>query len=260
MNARRRRAHLTLAAIALALAGAWLRVDGTEPQPRWRRFRWFAATFGDERVERAALLVPVRLAGLAGEHDLQLDLGSSQTLLHGGSIHDVAPSFPLRAGATAVSGTMAGVPVAAEPVHVLAGFRATVTREAHMPTVGTLGLAFFERRVLVLDYPGRRFMVLADGAPIPPGLARRARFFPIVRRNGKLYVPIDIDGKAQTGAFFDTGASAFALVTSTRDWRSLTGLQGDEPSLQRRTGSSWDTEITLVGGAMRPETTSSVPS
>jgi hypothetical protein len=152
-----------------------------------------------------------------------------------------------------VAGTIAGVAVADEPVEVLTGFRATVVRDKRIPIIGTLGLSFFEHRTLVLDYPGRRFAVLSKDDPLPGDLETRATFRDAIKRNGKLYIPIEFDGAPQTGFFFDTGASSFPLVTSQDAWRRLTGLRGDEASNQRRTVSSWDADITLVGAEMTGE-------
>jgi hypothetical protein len=244
---RRSRLLVTLlAAAALSAAPAAHR-----DEPPWHRFTWFAAQLGGEHIPRLAIHVPVRLEGLAGEHHLQLDTGASHTVLHGGALRDLSPTFAPAGRAMTVSGTIAGVAVANEPVGLLPDFTATVTQGTPASIVGSLGLSFFAHRILVLDYPGERFMVLPKGAELPDRLEQRAQFLPATLRNGKLYVPVSIDGHARTDIFFDTGASAFALIASPERWRALTGLQGTESSTRRRTGSSWDTDITLIGAPMQ---------
>jgi hypothetical protein len=238
-------AVLTVAVGLLYLGGKL--VPGDSP---WQPFRWFVADIGSERLERGALLVPVRLDGLTGEHHFQLDLGAGHTMLHERSVREADPSFPLRSGAMTISGTLAGLEGAIVRVEVLADFAATAVQGIPIPVIGTLGLDFFEHRILILDYPGRRFAVLPENAALPENLETRATFLPALHRNGKLYVPVEVDGEAQTGIFFDTGASPFSLVTSPEEWRRLTGLRGDEASNARRTVSSWNTDITLVGSRM----------
>ncbi len=217
---------------------------------QWHGFTWFEGRLGDEQVERLAIHVPVRLAGLPGEHRLQLDTGASHTVLHGGALRAIDPTFAADARTLLVSGTIAGATVTNEPVGVLPDFRASVAAGTPAPIIGTLGLSFFSQRMLVVDYPAARLMVLPKDATLPDQLERRARFLPTTVRNGKLYVPVAFDGRPRTDVFLDTGASAFALVTSPARWRELTGLQGTESSNLRRTGSSWDTDLTLVGARM----------
>lgn len=146
---------------------------------------------------------------------------------------------------------MAGVTVMNERVSVIPDFRATLGDGVPMPIIGSLGLSFFADRLLVLDYPGARFMVLPRDAPLPPDIERRAEFVPATLRNGKLYLPVTLDGDPRDDIFFDTGASAFALITSPARWRALTGLQGTEASNLSRTVPSWDTKLPLVGSKMK---------
>ena len=230
---------------ALSLDGA---VAGG--QAKWQPFRWLAVGVGSARLERAALVVPVEVLGLPGKQHFQLDLGATVSSLHGGAIEDLDRSFELRANGMTISGTVGGVVVEDEPIEVLRGFRATLVKGQRMPVIGTLGLSFFERRTLVLDYPGRQFMVLPADAVLPGDLASRVTFIRAVHRNGKLYVPIEVAGVAEEGIFFDSGASSFSLVTSPQAWRRLTGRRGDESSNRRMTVSSWDTDITMVGAPM----------
>jgi hypothetical protein len=235
----------------MAAIGA-LSLDGAVAagQAKWQPFRWLAVDVGSARLERAALVVPVKVLGLPGNQHFQLDLGATVSSLHGGAVEDLDRSFELRADSMTISGTVGGAVVQDEPVEVLRGFRATLVKGQRMPVIGTLGLSFFERRTLVLDYPAGRFLVLPGNAALPGDLASRVTFIRAVNRNGKLYVPIEVDGVAEEGVFFDSGASPFPFVTSPQEWRRLTGRRGDESSNRRMTVSSWDTDITMVGARM----------
>ena len=238
--------------LALMVAIGALSLDGAVAggQAKWQPFRWLAVGVGSARLERAALVVPVEVLGLPGKQHFQLDLGATVSSLHGSAIEDLDRSFELRANGMTISGTVGGVVVEDEPIEVLRGFRATLVKGQRMPVIGTLGLNFFERRTLVLDYPARRCLVLPGNAALPGDLASRVTFIRAVNRNGKLYVPIELDGVAEEGVFFDSGASPFPFVTSPQEWRRLTGRRGDEASNRRMTVSSWDTDITMVGAPM----------
>ena len=136
-------------------------------------------------------------------------------------------------------------------IGVLRDLKATLTRGQPLPVIGTLGLDFFQHRTLVVDYPGRRLAVLPDDAGVPPDVAAESTFLPAEQRNGKLHIPVEFDGATQSGFFFDTGASAFAMVTSEGEWTRLTGRRRDDPANVRLTASSWDMELALVGAPMR---------
>lgn len=236
-----------IAAIALgSIAGN----RAPAPDGRWLPFRWLAFESSGKRIERAAILVPVKLDGLPGGHQFQLDLGADQSLLHGAAVREVDARFSLPVYGMTVSGEIAGVAVKNEPVGVLSGFRAMAGPAQPMPVIGTLGLGFFAHRVLVLDYPGRRLMVLGKDEVLPANLEAQATFVAAVARNGKLYVPINIGGIIENGFFFDTG-TALPLVTSPEEWRRLTGRRGDELSNERLSGPSWDIILSMVGAPMR---------
>jgi hypothetical protein len=217
----------------------------------WQPFQWIAASIGGHEFDRAALAVPATLDGLPGEHLLQLDLGATRSVLHGGALHDLGAGATLTGGSTTISGSIAGVRVDKHTIGVLPGFKATLTRGQPLPVIGTLGLDFFQHRILVLDFPNGRFAVLPERADVPSDFVAGITYLDAEQRNGRLYVPVSFNGATQPGFFFDTGASAFAMVTSQDEWTRLTGRRPDDPANVRLTGSSWEVEVTFVGAPMR---------
>ena len=137
-----------------------------------------------------------------------------------------------------------------QPIAVLPDYRATLCRAQPLAVIGTLGLDFFSHRILVLDYPARRLLVLPGDELGSSAIPTNVVFFDAERRDGKLYIPVEFDDERQSGFFFDTGASALAMLTSEREWAHLTGRRRGDPANVRMTVSSWDTEVTLVGAPM----------
>ena len=105
---------------ALVMAAEVLFFEGNvvHGQAPWQPFRWFSIDAGRDRLERGAILVPVRLRGIPGEQYFQLDLGASHSSRHGGAVQDIVQSFVLSRSGMTVSGTIAGSVVEQEPVEV----------------------------------------------------------------------------------------------------------------------------------------------
>ena len=74
--------------------------------------------------------------------------------------------------------------------------------------------------ILVLDYPVRRLLVLPEDELGSSAIPTNVVFFDVERRDGKLYMPVEFDGARQSGFFFDTGSSAFAMVTPRASGRT----------------------------------------
>lgn len=119
------------------------------------------------------------------------------------------------------------------------------------PKIGTLGLHFFLRRVLLLDLPGQRFAVLDSTAPLPPEIERRASWVPIEYRNDKMFLPLTLNGKVYDDFFYDSGASLFAVSTTPEVWRDATGRTGSEPDNVTWTVPSFGDPVVLRGAPAR---------
>jgi len=257
----RRRVYFALVLVAigpflLAMDLGGVAADGVV---RWTDFTWHHVSANGRRLEKAALLLPATIAGLPGTHAFQLDTGSHLNFLHGGAISDVnadaaaklVPSPSASDAAAALTGTVAGASMTGEPFTVIPAYRAIFTRGEPTPVIGTIGLRFLERRVLVIDYPGTRVALLDAGNPLPPAISRKTKFFPLDYRNGKIYVPVTLDGQASSQYFFDTGSSLFPLMTTRDEWRRLTGREPEAPGNVRYTVPSWnDVWMETIGAPM----------
>lgn len=248
---RRRTFHALVAALPLLLV-IRLGSVATGGPLRWTDFAWHAVDANGQRLERAALLVPATIVGLPGTHALQLDTGAHLNFLHGGAVADVDPAYAAALGRWALlTGEIAGMSVTDERFTVLADYRAIFMRGEPTPVIGTLGLPFLERRVLIIDYPRARLAVRDASSPLPTAILQKSRFSPLDYRNGKIYVPVTLDGQTRSEYVFDTGASLFPLMTTQEEWERLTRRRFDDPRNHRYTLPSWnDTWREAVGAPM----------
>lgn len=220
----------------------------------WVSFRWLSATVPGKELARAGVAIPATLGErFPGVHYLQFDTGSEFNFLHGGAINDVASSLATTPGKPIrISGTIAGVSVTDEPFHVMADYRSSFN-DGVQPVIGTLGLPFIRHRRVIVDFPRGRLAVLPTDGRLPRELEQTADFLSIEDRNGKIYVPLQFLGTRQDGFFLDTGSSAFAVITSSSEWRHMTRRDVDDPRNERLQVPSWDQSVDLIGAPLLGE-------
>jgi hypothetical protein len=217
----------------------------------WTAFRWRGVMMGERVVERAVLQVPIHLPNAPDSLFLQLDTGSDQSMLYEVPYRELRPDLPVvlprfvfeRAaiGAAALDGdTLWLRPKSGRPI------AATRAR-----TVGTLGADLLRRRVLIIDFPARRFALLAPHAALPAELGRQARWAPLTARNGKLFVRATVGGMERDDLFFDSGSSAFPLVVRREIWRAWTGRQPADSANDVWMATSWGRDVPLIGAPLR---------
>lgn len=108
--------------------------------------------------------------------------------------------------------------VQARWMHTLAyGAHALPADTAAPLLVGTLGNDMLDGRVLVLDYRHHCFSLLAQ---LPDSLAGRTAFVPLAFEGRRLVLSAAVAGQPRQ-LLFDSGSSAFALLTSPATWQRL---------------------------------------
>ncbi len=222
---------------------------------KWSDFQWVPTKVGAKTLDRAALVLPVRLAGLPGLYHMQLDTGADVTMLYGVPYRDLlqrhgkAAPPPGDHDRTPVqlNGTVGAYRTRRFPVLIREKHGKVFDAAEKIRIVGTLGLDFFAKRKLLLDYPNARFAIVEERARIPQPIGRRARFFPVAVRDKKLFIPVEVGGKPLADVFFDTGASLFPLSVDKPLWEEMTGRKGDEPDNDRIEGKSWGNPIVFLG-------------
>lgn len=235
------------------------------PAIAWTRMIWMSIDTAAGQREHGALMVEVRLDGMAKPALMQLDTGCDSDLLNGVPYeyldrHDRA----VGQRQFALSGAAAGSRFADERFTVQKGSEASLLGRAVIfaarhwgygtgkPLIlGILGAAFFEQRVLLLDFAAGRVAMLAYGEELPEAAARRVAFVPLEYRNSKMFVKLTINGQTERYLAFDTGSSTMAVTTTQRRWLEWTGRQPGDAGNRQLKVNSWGREVSLVGAPLK---------
>jgi hypothetical protein len=224
-----------------------------DPAPLpWTPFHWVSVTAGGTTFSQAAILVPFTADTLGpGTYWLQLDTGADvgiwiyrnpleQLLRRRGAVRDTTTYFSV------ARGRVGAHELRDEALNMQRYAGDTVRADDPRPKIGTLGIRFFLDKLLLLDFPGQRFAIL-DSAGLPDALAARASWVPVEFRNDRMFIPVTLNGRTETGYFYDSGASVFPLVTTHETWQRATGRTGEEPDNLRWTVPSFGQQVVLVG-------------
>jgi hypothetical protein len=194
--------------------------------PAVTQFAWRADTTGSHITPHAVLLVPVTLPHCSRTCYLQFDTGAPYTLLYSHALAALQARYP--AAGPALTPQADALPnfqfaigsgqVAARTVRVRQmGAHALPTDSTAPFVIGTLGTDVLEGRVLVVDYVRQRFELRTN---VPDDLARQAVFAPLSFEQRRILLSAGLQG-ADKQMLFDTGSSAFALLTSQASWEKL---------------------------------------
>lgn len=186
-------------------------------------FVW-AAT---KELARAALLVPIGVPGCPRTCYLQFDTGAPYSLLKSNALDVLCAQYPATRAALQVQGdSVRNFRFALGPGQVWArsmrvkAYADTIKLAATSEEpfiIGTLGTDVIDGRVLTIDYARQRF---ALSSTAPDSLRRRAAFVPMSFRERRILLTVSLQGQPKE-LLFDTGSSAFALLTSQSGWQRM---------------------------------------
>jgi hypothetical protein len=189
--------------------------------------QWLADSTGNELRPYAALLLPVALPGCSRTFYMQFDLGAPYSLFYKGKLEAIAQKFPEvqlkkredSAYLLDLPFRLGGMGMKASEIKVInyGGTAVDWDDTTGIEIIGTIGSDLIERKVLVLDYP-QGVVVLAD--EVPATLAAQAKFSELTFKERRVVLQASIN-KQETKLLFDSGTSAFELLTDKATWSSL---------------------------------------
>jgi hypothetical protein len=230
--------------LALLLAGALAAGGGTEPVLGWSKMVWSEMKVAGRTLPHAALSVEVAIDGFPAPALMQLDTGAINWVYR--VPKGTALQRTVRGGHEfSISGTAAGRRFHDE------WFRSRKDGEymkEGKPVIGTLGAPFFENRILILDLVASKVAIL--DTELPAAVEHRAAFTPLEYRDGKMFVAFQVNGREERLMFFDSGSSAFAMVTTRRRWQEMTGRQPADTRNEKWDVNSWGKTARMVGAPL----------
>ena len=197
------------------------RAEGTIP------FEWTEDDYGGVREPHSSMLITVRFGDQKKLFRMQFDLGAVSSVFYSGPLEAIAQRHGgVRIVEEGKRRYVENVTVTSGDLIVgFASARLVKTDSAAIdwekddaPLIGTLGSDLLEGRVLMIDYPGRSIRVLRE---VPAAVAHRSSStFRYAQRRILLAAVFEGD---DTQLMFDTGSSAFPLLTDEANWLRLSG-------------------------------------
>jgi hypothetical protein len=167
----------------------------------------------------AALLVPITLPGCPRRFYLQFDTGSPYTLFYRNKLTAIHRQYPATTYLKDVQDTLTGLQFRLGSMPVNAGNLPVQQFDSsgidwkdknNLIIIGTLGADIIEHKAVMLDYPGLRLQI-ADS--LPANLKNKLVLTDFMFMMRRILLPVMLLGK-KTVLYFDTGSSAFTLLTS----------------------------------------------
>ena len=210
-------------------------------------FEWAPHKAGDITLPHAAMIVPVTIGGCK-RFRMQLDLGATTSVLYRPKMDNLGercamPPMIDRGGERyalnmdIVIGD--AIIYAPEILQRRTNGQPIDWANPEKPElIGTLGADLIDGKLLVIDYPAKK-IIIADALPgeySPP-----AQWGTFTFEDRRVFMNARIDGR-DTRLWFDTGTSAFELITNSGTWEAL-AASGATP--QTLTMNSWGRPMTL---------------
>ena len=202
---------------------------------------WEATAFSD----RAGLFLPVQLPGVDQTYYMQFDLGSELTLLYSPAFQSLIESGVIDAYerdaeepgyALDVVFQIGGVETRFNRAPMIGYGRPVQDQPEDFQVIGTIGSDFARRKTLLIDFADSLFYAGEpehfDAGSMSPAELRTVR--------GWVQTRVEMDGR-DSWMMWDTGASAFRLITDETSW---TKMANDPQSATSADMNSWGRTVT----------------
>lgn len=209
-------------------------------------FHWVADSLRNELNPYAAMIVPVTLSGCPRTFYMQFDLGSPYSVFYGNKLRAIQSRYAIapikqhkgRNQLTAVEFNIGNMPVAAStiPVNQYEQSGINWTDTTTQIIIGTIGSDLIDNRTLTINYPAQ---TLAITRQVPDTL-KAITIEPFQWKERKILLPATLANES-VNVFFDTGSSAFELLTNESKWHRL--AHKDKP-FQKYAVNSWGNKLT----------------
>ena len=194
--------------------------------------KWSSEFLGEEKIDKIAFFVPVKIEGLKGNLFMQFDSGTQTTLFYGKTLNKVSDSHnPIETFYNEDSLRYFKNPVIqindnqfqAEKIRIASSLGEEKI-DSSFTVIGTIGYDAFVNRTLILDFKNDKLAITnteIDNLGYDLSYLKDASIdkFPLI-------IPAKI-GRMNTKLFYDTGSSMFSLITSNKRLKNINGNKID---------------------------------
>jgi hypothetical protein len=210
-------------------------------------FEWSPHKAGDITLPHAAMIVPVTIGGCK-RFRMQFDLGATSSVLYRPKMDNLGercavPPMIERDGqryALNMDIVIGDATIYAPEIkqRMTNGKPIDWANPDKPELIGTLGADLIDKKVLVIDYPAKK-IIITDA--LPSEYSQPAQWGTFTFEDRRVFLNARIDGR-DTRLWFDTGTSAFELITNSGTWEAL-AAPGATP--QVLTMNSWGRPMNL---------------
>jgi hypothetical protein len=204
----------------------------------WIPFNWEGAVVSGKYFDKLAITIPVSIDKLPHKFNLQLDLGAITTVFYGNSIKpylekysdlkskiDTTLTFRMQSQSNFklknVELKLGKVNFGKINIGIFKNFGDEIPKDSvntkSEKHIGTIAPDLFQNKILIIDYANKRICVTEK---LPKEYAN-ATFMPYKTKEGRIKIPLNIDGKNED-LLFDTGSSLFSLITTEERANKIT--------------------------------------
>lgn len=190
------------------------------------KFQWHGDSINSKWEPYAALLIPIKLPNCPKQFYMQFDLGSPYSLFYKNKLKEIQLKYPKTIRVTDSVTKLNDYNFKAGEMRVVAkeisirqfdSSKINWTDKNSIEIIGTIGADFIDNRVAIIDYPRRKLFI---GTDIPSKVNSRLELSDFIFARRSVLLPAIIKGK-KTMLYFDTGSSAYELLTDKETCQSL---------------------------------------
>ncbi len=241
--------------------GNWTIQAKTKDTISWINFYWTGDTLGGKWYERTAMMIAAKIDGVTNPVSFQFDLGDPYTELYSYNVNAVATKYT---ALTAYIGRLhsplqfwsrqrslknfmlrfSTSNISAKDVLIRENYGDNIFIHSVKDTlpIGTLGADVFQNKILIIDYPARRFAI-CDSVP----LRYKTAFAPFESdKSQKIILPMNLKGHHYR-ITFDNGSSLFSLITLAKNITNFSSL----PDTDSMEITSWGQRHTVTGRPLK---------
>ena len=208
-------------------------------------FRWSSNTYGDYFEPHEAMLIPVQMAGIVNPLYFQFDTGAPTTLIYGNTLKslgeagiDVAEiAKGDRRYVQSLDFVLGGNNTSAAMIQILENYGNPIDQSdtTRALKIGTIGADFMDQRITLIDFKNEVIQIYNER---PHWMSSLSGFQAFAFDGRRFMLPTQIAGK-ELELFYDSGCSAFGLITSKKRFDDYTDEKEKEVKYEgKRFGES----------------------